>query len=161
MITIFHFIAFCGTVIGAAVGGIIGGEFGGTLSRIVGAVLGAYIGLIIGRLPGYFSKRVLARKIQCKTTDELLTILRGNQFYLFHLVIAALAVRGEDIQKERDYVLKLLISDNYAARLCGWQTLQYFFPEVAKRFVDYHPKDLVGVCRSKTEQATKAGQGPT
>lgn len=155
MITIFHFIAFVGAVIGFAIGGVIGGNFYGTLGGLAGALLGAYIGLVLGRLPGFFGTRGLAKQIRRKSTEELRTILHGDQFYLFHLVIAALAVRGEDIQKERNCVLKLLVSDDYAARVCGWQTLRYFFPEIAKQIEEYHPKDSVEVCRAKTHGLTE------
>jgi hypothetical protein len=151
MTTIFHFIAFFGVVIGFAVGGIIGGKLYGMFGGLGGAVLGAYIGLVAGRLPGFFSKRALVKKIRHKTTDQLRAILHGNEFYLFHLVIAELAVRGEDIQKERGCVVQLLVSDNYAARVCGWQTLRCFFPEVAKRIAEYQPKDSIEVCRTKTQ----------
>jgi len=155
MITIFHFIAFCVVIIGLAVGGIIGEKFYAEFGGLVGAVLGAYLGLIIGRLPGLFSKRGLIKKIQCKTTDELREILHGDQFYLFHLVIAALAVRGEDIQNERQHVLKLLISDDYASRVYGWRVLRDFFPEVAKRIAEYKPKDSVEICRIKIRGFTE------
>jgi hypothetical protein len=151
MITIFHVIAFCGAIVGFAAGGVIGGRFYGTIGGLGGAILGAYLGLILGRLPGFFGERSLLKKIQRKSTEELQTILHGNEFYLFHLVIAALAVRGEDIQKERDCVLRLLTSDNYTARVCGWRTLQFFFPEVAKQIKEYHPKDSIEVCRIKTQ----------
>ena len=116
----------------------------------MGVLLGAYIGLILGRLPGFFSTRLLIRDVRWKTTTELQAILQVNQFYFFQLAIAELAVRGEDIQKERSYVLELLVSDNYAARVCAWQTLRYFFPDAAKQIVEYQPKDSLDICRIKT-----------
>jgi len=108
-------------------------------------------------LPGFFGKRALLNNIQCKTTEELRTILLGDQFQFFHLAIATLAARGEDIQKERDCVLKLLTSDNFAARVCGWRILLLFFPEVAKQIADYQPKDSVEVCRTKMHGLKGAG----
>jgi len=150
MITIFHVITFVATVVGLVNGIAFGAKFYGWIGGTIGGLLGGYIGLIAGRLPGFFSKRALLKNIREKTTDELLAILHGNEFPLFLLVVAELAVRGEDIQKERSYVLKLLLSDNYAARICAWQTSQYFFPEVAKQIAEYQPKDSVEACRTKT-----------
>jgi len=155
MITIFQFIAFFGAVIGFAAGGVIGSKFYGTFGGFAGAIIGAYIGLITGRLPGFFGTRGLVRKIRCKKTEELRTILQGNQSHLFYFTIAELAVRGEEIQKERGCVSKLLISDNYAARVCGWRTLQHFFPEDAKQIAEYNPKDSIDVCRAKTRILTE------
>ena len=151
MITIFQIITLVTTVIGLANGMVFGAKLYGWLGGLIGGLFGAYLGLILGRLPGFFSKRALVNKIRRKNTDQLLTILHGNQFHLFHLVIAELAVRGEDIQKERSCVVKLLVSDNYAARVCGWRTVQYFFPDVAKQIEKYQPKDSVEVCRTKTQ----------
>lgn len=61
MITIFHFIAFSGAVLGLVTGIVIGAKFYGWIGGAVGAVVGAYIGLVLGRLPRLIAVLFLRR----------------------------------------------------------------------------------------------------
>jgi hypothetical protein len=80
--------------------------------------------------------------------------VKSDQFYSFHLILAELTARGESIQQERQHVLKLLDSSVYPERVCGWQTVRAFYPEVASQIAQYHPKDSVEVCRRITQHLT-------
>ena len=151
MITVFHIISFISAVVGLMLGILLGARVNGWSGSAMGAVVGAFFGLLIGRLPGIFSQRALVRSIRRKTTTELQEILQGKEYYIFHLAIAELAVRGEDIQKQRKHVLNLLTSEPHAARVCGWRTLRYFYPEAATQIEAYRPNDPVDVCRTKIQ----------
>lgn len=68
-----------------------------------------------------------------------------KEFFISHLIISELVVRGEDAEQFKDYTLNLLQSEYSNQRRFGWYNLNIWFPELAKKLEFYD-------CENPTEE---------
>jgi hypothetical protein len=57
--------------------------------------------------------------------------------------------RGADLRCELPLALTMLSADRSQQRLRGWQMLQVFFPDLARKIPDYDPSQTAANCRAK------------
>jgi hypothetical protein len=130
MFTIFHLLELTGAFAGLAVGLIFGHGWFGWLGVILGGAVGFFAGRILGRVPLAISSAMLKRDLKRCDVATLRSRL-DQEYYISHLIIAELVVRGEPIESFRDYVSELLRSDSPDRRRFGELNLQ-MWPETAQ-----------------------------
>jgi hypothetical protein len=110
MFTIFDLSELIGAVAGFGVGVLTGWHWFGWPGVILGGVVGLVAGWIFGRVPfaiaGQFLRRNLARCDNATLRSRL-----DTEYYIAHIIIAHLVIRGEPIESFRGYVAGLLNSD--------------------------------------------------
>jgi len=136
--TIFHVFELAGIGLGLYWGAHYGYAHFGMTGGIVGAILGVVAGLFVGRIPFLLAWRTL--NIEKKSTEQLREIFKQDQYYIFHLALAALMARGEDVTPEKPRILDLLLSDASDRRRFGWGSLQVAFPELAAQLPEFDPE---------------------
>ena len=155
MITIFHLFVFFGMVAGCVFGIRFGTRLIGWPSGVIGAVLGACAGFVVGKLPLALGLALLRFQLERSSVADLKLRLQ-TEYFISHLIIAHLVVRGEPVDYFRDYVFSLLHSDIADKRRFGWHNLNIWFPELAKRIEDFNPVAPTADCRKKLESIEDA-----
>lgn len=136
--TIFHVFELAGIGLGLYWGAYYGHAWYGIPGAIAGAVLGIVVGFFAGKIPFLIAWCSLG--IERKSTEELREIFKQDQYYIFHLALAALMARGEDVTPEKPRILDLLLSDASDRRRFGWGSLQVAFPELAAQLPEFDPE---------------------
>lgn len=130
MFTIFHLLELAGAFAGFAVGVILGYGWFGWLGGVLGGAVGYFAGCIPGRVPLAISSAMLKRDLKRCDVVTLRTRL-AREYYISHLIIAELVVRGEPIESFRDHISDLLCSASSDRRRFGELNLQ-IWPETAQ-----------------------------
>jgi len=129
MFTVFDFFELFGPLVGAFIGATRGFHYFGLAGGIGGAILGLVIGFIAGKLPFLLAWAIL--NIKGKSTAKLRRVFQDDQYYIYHLALASLMARGEDISAEKNIIVALLASDEADRRRFGWGSLQLGYPDLA------------------------------
>ncbi|HXD01495.1 MAG TPA: hypothetical protein VN048_19320 [Verrucomicrobiae bacterium] len=90
---------------------------------IVGAVLGLFLGFLVGKIPYIIAVQTLIRNLHRCDVATLRSRL-NKEYYISHLIIAELLLRGEPIESFRGYVSGLLLSDSPDRRRFGKEVLR-------------------------------------
>jgi len=129
MFTIFNLFELIGAFAGLAGGVALGHRWLGWVGVVFGGAFGFFAGRILGRVPYAISSEVLKRDLlRCDVAT--LRARLDRDYYIAHLIIAHLVVRGEPIESFRSYVSELLGSDCPERRRFGEQILR-IWPETA------------------------------
>ena len=91
MFTLFDLINLAAVGLGAG----IGYEVGKPDHGILGAIAGAVIGVVAGRLPFVLALLLAGRSFRAQTTEQLRARIRGDEYYITHLLLGELLRRGE------------------------------------------------------------------
>lgn len=140
MFTVFHLFEFIGAIVGTISGLAFGQKEFGWTGALLGIPLGFYVGLALGRLPYFMAVAWMRRGLKKCDTPALKRRLE-REYFLSHLIIAELVVRGEPVEQFREYVLSLVHSDSPDERRFGEQNIRIWFPESAPTAADeFKPK---------------------
>ena len=123
MFTIFHLFELMGAVFGIVAGAAAGKVWFGWVGLVLGGVTGFFVGGVLGRLPYAIAGEILKRNLKRCDVATLRSRL-DREYYISHLIIAQLLVRGEPIESFRDYVAGLRRSDSPDRRRFGEQLLR-------------------------------------
>lgn len=145
MFTAFDLIQLAAIPLGAG----IGWELGDPDHRILGAIAGAAVGLLAGRLPFVIALFLAGRHFRAQSSGRLRARIRGDEYYISHLLLGELLRRGEDVSGELEPVLELLRSDDADRRRFGWACLQLAFPAEASKVGAFDPQEPVERCRER------------
>jgi hypothetical protein len=129
MFTIFHLFELMGTIFGIVAGAAVGKAWLGWVGLLLGGVVGFLVGGVLARLPYAISIAVLKRNLQ-RCDISILRSRLEKEYYISHLIIAQLLIRGEPIESFRDYVAELRRSDSADRRRIGEHLLR-IWPETA------------------------------
>ena len=130
MFTLFHLFELIGAFAGAAVGIGLGHKGLGWIGVVVGAAVGFIAGRILCRVPYAISSELLKRDLQ-RCDVATLRCRLDREYFIAHLIIAHLVVRGEPIESFRSYVSGLLRSDCPDRRRFGENILR-IWPETGE-----------------------------
>jgi hypothetical protein len=130
VLTVFDLFELVGAFSGLATGVIFGHRWLGWIGVILGGAVGLFAGRILGRLPYAISSEMLRRDLKRCDIANLRSRL-DREYFISHLIIAELVVRGEPIESNRDYVSGLLRSDSPDRRRFGERILR-LWPETAQ-----------------------------
>jgi hypothetical protein len=130
MFTIFHLLELTGAVVGIVAGAALGHKWLGWIGAAVGGVAGFFTGHILGRLPYVIALGMLKRDLERCDVTTLRSRL-DREYYISHLIIAHLLVRGEPVESFRDYAAALLHSDSPDKRRAAEHLLR-IWPEMAQ-----------------------------
>ena len=97
---------------------------------IVGGVLGLFLGFLAGKIPYLIAVQTLIRNLHRCDAATLRSRL-NQEYYISHLIIAELLLRGETIESFRGYVSGLLVSDSSDRRRFGKEVLR-IWPDAAQ-----------------------------
>jgi hypothetical protein len=128
--TIFHVFELLGALVGIAAGATGGRRWFGWVGIIVGAVLGLFLGFLAGKLPYLIAVQTLIRNLHRCDAATLRSRL-DQEYYISHLIIAELLIRGEPIESFRDHISGLLLSDSPDRRRFGNEVLR-IWPDAAQ-----------------------------
>jgi hypothetical protein len=161
MLTLFHMLAVFGAVVGAVSGASSSIVF---LSRdpavvVLCGVGGGVAGWCLGSIPAHHAARSVMRDLRRKTSDELRAHLRGPIWPAYHLYLAELVARGEDVAAEIDVPMQLLWSNDPVKRAHGITILRRCFPSVAATLHRYDPQESTKVCRAHLAEAGLSSPG--
>lgn len=135
--TLFDVLQFAGWICGAILGAKFGHSYFGTTGGVVGGIVGLIIGHFVGRLPFVLAWAALG--IKRKSPTELRQILDGEQYFIYHLALAGLMAKGEDIEMYRPKIINMLTSSESAQREFAWGCVCLAFPDIASQLKDYDP----------------------
>ena len=130
MFTLFDLFELIAAVAGIALCATVGYTWFGWIGAIPGGAIGYVIGLIVGRLPFMITFHILKRDLKRCDVATLRSRL-DSQYFIAHLIITELVVRGEPVESFRDYVSELLRSDSSDKRRFGERVLR-MWPETAQ-----------------------------
>jgi hypothetical protein len=116
--------------VGIAAGVAAGRRWFNWVGIIVGAVLGLFIGFLLGKLPYVIAVQTLIRNLHRCDSATLRSRLQ-QEYYISHLIIAELLLRGEPIESFQDYVSDLVRSDSPERRLFAKEVLR-IWPDTAQ-----------------------------
>ncbi len=136
MFTIIDVLQLTLSLAGIVCGFMTGYGYFGVPGAVGGAVIGFVVGFVAGRLPLLLALTVFQRK----STHELWQVFEKDEYYVFHLALADLMARGEDVSSQKPRILDLMASENGERRRFGWASLQIAFPELAAQLENYNPK---------------------
>ena len=153
MFTLFDLYELLGLALGLMLGLTIGWRCGGWVGCLAGVPVGLVVGGVCGRVPYVVARAVVFRSLRRKSAGQLRQMLRGPLWPAYHLFLAELLRRGEDIKPELDVVLPLLVSQDAVQRIHGWSILRRMYPDLAARVPDYKPSESAEACRARAEQA--------
>ncbi len=127
--TIFHLLILTGAVTGAfAAARFCCREFG-WLSVLVAAPLGFIAGAFVGNLPWVAAVAWMRYDFKRCSVAKLKQRLE-NEYFISHLLIAELVIRGEPLEQFRGYVAGLLQSANPDRPRFGKMNAQIWFPDL-------------------------------
>jgi hypothetical protein len=92
-------------------------------------MLGLFVGGILGRLPFVLSLKLLLRNLRKSSNDDLRERLK-SQYFISHLIIAELLVRGEPLETFRETVRAQLASSSPDERQFGLANANIWFPDL-------------------------------
>ena len=130
MFTIFHLFELISAVSGIAAGAVVGQRSLGWIGVVLGSVAGFFAGRMVGRVPYAIAGQMLKRDLTRCDAATLRSRLE-REYYISHLIIAHLLVRGETVESFSDYVASLRHSDSPDRRRFGEQLLRTW-PEMAQ-----------------------------
>ena len=139
MFTIFHFLELASVLTCLTIGVFLGHGGFGWPGLILGGAVGYFVGRILGRIPLAISLAMLRRDLKRCDASTLRSRLE-REYYISHLIIAELLVRGESIESFRDYVSELLRSDSPDKRRFGERNVE-IWPETAQQMSPSSPTD--------------------
>ncbi|MFY2558730.1 hypothetical protein ACN469_13970 [Corallococcus terminator] len=151
MFTAFDMFQVLSLLVGAGVGSVVGHGLLGWMGAVGGVLVGAVVGFCVGGLPSFFVARSLEKDLR-RADPESLRQRLGEQYFISHLILAELAVRGEDLAKYEEPILQLLRSDSESQRRHGWASLRYFYPARAEALGDYKFEAPAEECRRRVEE---------
>lgn len=150
MITIFDILPIAGFIFGAIFFAQYGQQHFGVSGGAVGLLLGGAAGFAIGKATWFLTWRIA--NIEGKSDKELRGILDSDKYFIYHLALAVLMSRGENIDQYKKKLIALLSAQEHDRRLFGWRALGFAFPELARQCPDYNPGDSVSECREKAKR---------
>jgi hypothetical protein len=153
-----HVFPLLGLILGLGTGLIVGSR-AGVPGALLGAVGGGVLGLVCGRLPAAMVLAFFHLYLRRRSSEELRASLRTGECRAVNLLLLELALRGEDIRQELDFVLEMLVSTSYDERCRGWAAMLTAFPELAEKVSDYSPIDTPSDRRAKVERVRVAAAG--
>ena len=133
MVTLFHLLPLCGAGVGLAHLAQQGNERFGTTGAIIGGVIGALLGYFAGGIPWMLSSFFYRRCLKRSSTEELKRKVH-KETHVAHLLIAELAVRGENVDDFFPDIIDMLRSEAADIRMNGIRNLQIWFPKMSDRF---------------------------
>jgi hypothetical protein len=102
---------------------VIGRRWFGWVGIVLISLAGLLVGLFAGRIPYLIAVHTLLRNLQrCDATTLRLRL--DKEYYISHLIIAELLMRGEPIESFRDYISGLVRSDSPDRRRFGLEVLR-------------------------------------
>ena len=104
---------------------------------VLGAVLGLFLGYLVGKIPYLFAVQTLTRNLHRCDVATLRSRL-DKEYYISHLIIAELLLRGETIESFRGYVSGLVLSDSPDRRRFGKEVVR-IWPDSAQPPVEPDP----------------------
>jgi hypothetical protein len=119
-----------GALSGIAAGVLLGRKWFGLTGMILLGLAGLFIGLFMGRLPYLVALQTLMRNIQ-RSDAATLRLRLDKEYYISHLIIAELLLRGENIESFRGYISGLVNSDSPKRRRFGQEVLR-IWPDAAQ-----------------------------
>jgi hypothetical protein len=125
----FHIFQSAGLIVGAVVGFRLGRGLGGMVGGVVGLIVGITVGWIVGRLPFAVTLWSVRRSLERASVAELRSRL-DRQYYISHLIIAQLVIRGEPVESFRSIVEQQLASPSTDVQRFGRANAQMWFPEL-------------------------------
>ena len=160
MITLFDVLQW-----GAAFGGMLYGVRVGARFGWVGVIGGGLVGFvggsILGRVPWVISRGWYRWHLKRTSTEELKSELK-EQYYVSHLLIAELVIRGEPVEQFWPYVLSQVRGEFSDERRFGWENLRIWFPRMAQQVEGFDPCASTEACREKLKaiEAAEADARP-
>lgn len=138
MFTLFDLLQWA-TALGLMAGlSLVGQANYGWLGAISGGVLGFVGGSILGRVPWMLSWSSYRLHLKRSSTEKLMSELK-EQYYVSHLLIAELVVRGEPVEQFWPYILSQVQSESSDQRRLGWHNLNIWFPRLAAQIEGFDP----------------------
>ena len=144
MVTLFDMLQWIGALAGAVIGSVRFDRPG----AVGGAIVGFFLGAIVGRIPFAIAWSCFRFRVKRRSIDRLKQDLE-QQYFVSHLLIAELVVRGEPVEQFWPYILSLLGSDSSDERRFGWANLQLWLPRLAARIEGWNPHDSAAKCREQ------------
>jgi hypothetical protein len=155
MFTLFDLLQWT-TALGLMIGlALLGQAKLGWLGAIGGGVLGFVVGSILGRIPLMMSWASYHRHLKRSSTEQLKSELK-EQYFVSHLLIAELVVRGEPVEQFWPYILSQVQSESSDQRRFGWRSLNVWFPRLAQQVEGFDPYASTDMCREKLKALEKA-----
>lgn len=131
MFTIFDCFPLFGGFTCLVAGATLGGHQFGVIGAVGGALVGLCVGVIAGRIPWIVSGAFMRRDLKRATSQNLRERV-VKEYYISHLLIAELALRGESIETLREIVQRQLSSESADVRRFGEANAKLWFPELMK-----------------------------
>jgi hypothetical protein len=153
MVTLFDLLQLLGLALGMVLGALAGGRSYGWPGLLLGGLGGGVAGMVVSRVPHFIASGIIYWHIHRQPTAALRRHLRGPVWSAYHLYLAELRGRGEDLRPELDVVVSLLVAVEYEKRFHGWHILRGLYPEQAARLPDYDPADAPERCRAKVARS--------
>lgn len=147
--TLFDVLQFAGWIFGAMIGAKYGHIYFGNTGGVIGGVIGLVIGHFVGRLPFVLAWAALG--IKRKSPTELRKILDGEQYFIYHLALAGLMAKGEDIEMYRPKMVNMLMSLNSDERKFAWGCVCLAFPDIASQLKGYDPLKKTEICQEQVK----------
>jgi hypothetical protein len=139
-----------GFAIGIGVGKDYLGLFGAIAGAILGLILFAYLGSCLDNLFLRISMRKMRKQFAPFSVSELRSQLSTS--FTPNYILVELKLRGEDISKDIEPVLRLLEDENSSRRTRGYAALLSAFPQLAASVRGYNPMRPVSECHQKVEE---------
>ncbi|HVF85807.1 MAG TPA: hypothetical protein VM821_07475, partial [Abditibacteriaceae bacterium] len=136
MFTIFDCFQLIGRILGIFCGFTMGQRHFGLVGGMAGAILGLIIGFYLGSLPFI----VCYTAFGTRSTKRLRQCFGKDQYYIFHLALANLMSRGEDVSCYKGQIVKLLASDNLDRKKFDWASVQVAYLDGAEQLTDFNPE---------------------
>lgn len=156
IITLFHLIRMLAIMGGAAVLGTIGWNVFGMPGGVIGVPLGFLLGAIIGQMPLIVGLKLISRRFDRMTDDQLVAELHDPACLTPNLHLLELNRRGYNIRCELAFVQSLLASEEMRQRTAGWAALISVFPDLVGRVSGYHPTASTAECQEMCKPLTDA-----
>ena len=128
MFTIFHFSRLLGKIFGLTWGAGWGYHWLGLSGGILGGLVGFTVGHMLGTLPEVIVLKLVLRDLR-KTDSASLRSWLESEYFIAHLIIGELIVRGEPMESFRDYVTRLRNSDSPDRKRLG-EHITRIWPEI-------------------------------
>lgn len=136
MFTIFHLFQLMGKIFGLVWGAGWGYLWLGLGGGIFGGLAGFIVGHMLGMLPEVIVLKLVLRGLK-KTDNMALRARLDKEYYLAHLIIAELIVRGEPVESFRDYVYSLRNSNSADRKRFG-ERIAEIWPEIVNQPASSH-----------------------